>query len=87
MGRRRTLTAVLLGWALFYTRDGTDWRVVEQVESEHTCSQVRAAHVASETRTEIGSALADQPADNPLRQQAVARAERRVGPRYRCAPL
>lgn len=87
MGRTRTLAHVVLGWALFYARDGTDWRVVERLESEHTCSQVRAAHVASETRAEIGSALADQPADNPMRQQAVVRAERRVGPRYRCAPL
>ena len=81
------LAGVVLGWALLYARDGSDWRMMEQLESEHTCAQVRAAHVATDTRAEIGSALADQPADNPMRQQAVARVERRVAPRYRCAPL
>jgi hypothetical protein len=84
--RRRTRAVVLFGWALLYARHGTDWQAVERAPNEHTCEQVRAAHVAGDSRIEIGSALADQPADNPLRQQAAARAERRVAPRYRCAP-
>ena len=87
MNRRCTLAIVVLGWVLMYARDGSDWRVIERIESEYTCTQVREAHVATDTRREIGSALADQPADNPMRQQAVARAERRVAPRYRCSPL
>ena len=81
---RSTWVVAVLGWALLYARNGTDWRVIERSESEYRCSQVLEAHVAIDTRTEIGSALADQPADNPMRQQAVARTERRVAPRYRC---
>lgn len=75
---------MLLGWALLYAKRDGDWRPLEQYPSESTCLRVRSVSVANEVRGEIGSALADQPADNPIRQQAAARVERRVGERYRC---
>lgn len=85
MTARRRLGLLLLGWALLYGR-GEDWETLDEFSSQVTCLRVRAAHVDDDVRDEMGSALADQPADNPLRQQAYQRAEQRVGDRYRCAP-
>jgi hypothetical protein len=49
--------------------------------------RVREASVDRDILDEIGGALASQPADNPLRQQAYGRAARRVAARYRCRSL
>ena len=82
--RVRAAGLVLLGWALVYSRAGEDWSTVDEFASESTCMQVRSASVERETLEEIGGALAGQPADNPMRQQAYDRAVRRVASRYRC---
>ena len=81
--RRALPTLVLLGWVLLYA-DGRNWKVVDDFPYQTTCLRVLSANVDREVRDDIGSALADQPADNPIRQQAYARAERRAGERYRC---
>jgi hypothetical protein len=83
MGRRGA-RALLLAWALVYSRDGEEWEPVDEYASESTCMRVRAASVDRETLDEIGGALAGQPADNPLRLEAYGRAARRVAARYRC---
>jgi hypothetical protein len=79
--------ALLLTWALVYTRHGTDWKPVEEnLDSSQTCEQLRSARILEETTREIGSALASQPADNPMRVEAWRRAEPRVRARWRCEP-
>lgn len=83
MGVRRLLVVLVLGWALLYSRDG-DWEVLHEFPSESSCSRVRTASVEGEIQEEMGSALAGQPADNPMRQEAYRRAQRRVTGRYRC---
>lgn len=83
MNHRGRLALPLLAWFLIYGRDG-DWRPIDELNSETTCLHLRAQAVDNDIRSEIGSALADQPADNPLRRDAFRRAERRVGARYRC---
>ena len=45
---------------------------------------MRADAIDRAAVTEIGSALASQPRDNPLRQEAYRRAEAQLGNRYRC---
>jgi len=45
---------------------------------------VRADAIDRAAVAEIGSALAGQPRDNPLRQEAYRRAEAHVRNRYRC---
>jgi hypothetical protein len=65
-------------------RDG-DWKQLADYGSRSvTCEQVRESNVARDVLSEIGGALADQPTDNPIRQQAYGRAERRIRERYRC---
>jgi hypothetical protein len=82
--RRRALGVALLGWVLVHAgRDGV-WQPLGDYGDPLTCEQVRDSNVGSEARREIGSALADQPADNPIRQQAWERAARRIRERYRC---
>ena len=75
---------LLLVCALMYSRDGNDWRELDEFASDSHCMRVRSASVDGETQEEIGGALASQPVDNPLRQQAYGRASRRVAARYRC---
>jgi hypothetical protein len=84
MGHRGVRIA-LLAWALIYSRDGEDWSVLDEYTSETTCMRIRAASVDREIQDEIGSALASQSEDNPMRQQAYGRASRRVAARYRCS--
>ena len=83
--RHHAIGLLLVAWALIYSREGNDWSVVDEFGSETTCMRVRSATVDRETQDEIGSALASQPADNPMRQQAYERASRRVAGRYRCS--
>lgn len=77
-------TLALLGWVLFYSHGGREWRPVGEFPYETTCEQVLGAKVSDEAQGEIGGALAGQPADNPMRQDAFRKAERRVRDRYRC---
>jgi hypothetical protein len=80
----RGVGLLLVVWALIYSREGYGGNLVDEFASESTCLRVRAANVDHEIQNEIGSALASQPADNPMRQQAFDRASRRVAARYRC---
>lgn len=84
MKQRTGLGLVLLGWVLLHAERDGDWRVIDDYPSSLTCERVRAARIDAETRHTIGSALAEQPADNPMRQEAYRRAGRRTGERYRC---
>lgn len=83
--RRHALLAIMLAtWTLLYSRHGTEWLRLDDFPSGWACSRVRQAWIAREAAREIGSALASQPADNPLRQQAMSKALERVDARYRC---
>ena len=75
---------LLFGWVLIHAGHDGVWQPLGDFTSSVTCEQVRDSNVASEALREIGSALADQPADNPMRQQAYDRAARHVRERYRC---
>ncbi len=84
---RRLVSTIVLGWALFYSRHGDDWRRQGDFAREGNCEQVLDSRVNSETLTEVGGALAAQAPDNPMRQEAYRRAERHVRERYRCERL
>ena len=81
----RGIGILLVVWALIYSHEGYGRNIVDEFASQSTCLRVRAASVDRETQDEIGAALAKQPADNPMRQQAYDRASRRVAARYRCS--
>jgi hypothetical protein len=74
----------VLGWVLLQATGGNDWRLLDTFVSETTCERVRVLDVANDTRNAIGSALADQPVDNPMRQEAFRRVEPRMNQHYRC---
>jgi hypothetical protein len=82
--RRWTLGLLLFGWMLIHAGHDGAWDPIGDFRGSDTCERVRESDVASDTLREIGSALADQPVDNPIRQQAYERAERHVRERYRC---
>ena len=84
MTSRRRLAVLLAGWLLLYSRWGDEWRPLDEFASRGYCNHARAARVRDEALREIGGALAAQTGDNPMRQRALANAERRVRPRYRC---
>ena len=81
---RLLLRAVLLGWALLYSRHGDSWQTLGDYPTPTLCDQVRDARINGEAQGEMGGALADQAADNPMRREAYQRAARRVAERYRC---
>jgi hypothetical protein len=84
MSGHRWAVLSLLGWVLLAAgRDG-DWQARGSYPSELTCTRVMTVAVSDDVRREIGSVLADQPVDNPMRRQAWDHAERRVRQRYRC---
>jgi hypothetical protein len=83
MSLRAALGATALAWVLVHAGANGDWEPGDDFPTELTCMRVRAITVANAVTAELG-ALADQPVDNPMRQQAFARAERRIGARYRC---
>jgi hypothetical protein len=85
-GPSAALRTVLLGWALLYSRHGNDWHVIDQFDYESYCTRVLATRVDEETRAAIGGALAVQAADNPMRVDAYARAQRQVRDRFKCVP-
>ena len=85
MRRPHTVVAIALtSWTLLYSRYGTTWRPVEEFTSSSTCRRMRGAWVELEAAKEIGSVLASQPADNPLRSRAITRAREDVRGRFRC---
>lgn len=85
---RPAATALLLGWALIYSRDPSaprhEWKEIGAYATEWVCNDVREGEVDRAIAKEIGSALASQPADNPMRATAWTKAQPRVRPRYRC---
>ena len=70
--------------ALTERNPNVDWSAVERGPYDAHCGRLLAGRVNAETLDRIGTVLAAQPADNPLRQDAYRRAERHVAPRYRC---
>jgi hypothetical protein len=85
MMRRHPLLAITLTtWTLLYSRHGTEWLRLDEFASGSTCGRVRQAWITREASREIGSALASQPPENPLRQRAMSRALQRVDSRFRC---
>jgi hypothetical protein len=66
------------------SRHGSDWQQVGYADSPDQCQQIRSAMVVGEATKDMDAALATQPADNPLRAQAMAREMRSVDARYRC---
>lgn len=78
------LAIALTTWALLYSRHGTGWLQLDEFTSGSTCHRVQQAWVQREAAREVGSPLASQTADNPLRQRALDRALRKVSPRFRC---
>jgi hypothetical protein len=84
--RRLRIRVLLVGWLLLYSRWGGEWRPLDEFSSYSYCNHTRTARVHEESLQEIGGALAGQSGDNPMRQRALARAERRVRARYRCEP-
>lgn len=82
--QRRLATMVFLGWAVLYSRHGSQWQQVADTESLDRCEQVRSMLVGSEATREMDDALEMQAPDNPMRMQGFARAARRVAARYRC---
>ena len=83
--KHHAVSMLALAWALLYSPEGREWDVLDEYPTEWSCLQGRTANADREIQQQMGSALASQPADNPLRQAAYARAERRVGGRYRCS--
>ena len=83
MSRQGRKVMVLLGWALLYSRYGNDWQVMNEFAYSDICNRVMDAKVADAARGELG-ALAQQSADNPMRQEAWSRAEKHARARFRC---
>ena len=85
---RPAAALVLFGWMLLSSRDPDAppeaWQAVGSYDDKWVCDHARSAEVDRATQMEIGSALAGQPPDNPLRREAYRRAEARVRPRFRC---
>lgn len=75
---------VLAGWVLLTTASSGGWRPLGTYDQEWLCAHVRADAIDRAVQAQIGSALAAQPADNPLRQEAYRRAEPHVRGRFRC---
>jgi hypothetical protein len=82
---RLLLRTALLGWALLYSRHGDTWQMLGDYPTGAMCDQVRDARIDGEAQSEMGGALAEQSADNPMRREAYQRAARHVAERYRCS--
>ena len=72
------------GWILLMNAPSGGWRTLGTYEQEWLCAHMRADAIDRAAMAEVGSALANQPADNPIRQEAYRRAEAHVRNRYRC---
>lgn len=86
MRRHALLAITLTTWTLLYSRHGTEWRPLDEFTSGSTCGRVRRVWISHEASREIGSALASQPPDDPIRRRALTQALQRVDGRFRCAP-
>jgi len=84
MSRRLVLPGLLLGWVLLAARRDGKWQTVGDFPGSYSCNEVRAQRVADDANRQIGTALANLPGDNPMRQQAFARAADRARDQYRC---
>src|SRR2546428_6587437 len=72
---RPAAAVVLAGWVLLMGGPSGGWRPLGTYEQEWLCAHVRADAIDRAAVAEIGSALASQPRDNPLRREAYRRAE------------
>ncbi len=81
---RLARTVVLGGWILLVNAPSGGWRPLGTYGQEWLCAHMRADAIDRAAVAEMGGALASQPADNPLRQDAYRRAEAHVRNRYRC---
>ena len=81
---RPAAAVVLAGWVLLMGGPSGGWRPLGTYEQQWLCAHVRADAIDRAAVAEIGSALASQPRDNPLRQEAYRRAETHLRDRYRC---
>ena len=81
---RLAKAVVLAGWVLLMSGPSGGWRPLGTYEQEWLCAHVRSAAIDRAAVAEIGGALASQPRDNPLRQEAYRRAETHLRDRYRC---
>src|SRR2546428_5127990 len=77
---RRAPAVVLAGWVLLFNAPSRGWRPLGTYEQEWLCAHMRADAIDRAAVAEIASALASQPADNPLRQDAYRRARRTCVP-------
>jgi hypothetical protein len=85
MKRSSFALGLVAGWLLVHSAGGRDeWREVSDFGTESQCDYGRTAEVERATLEHIGSALASQPVDNPMRQDAYRRAYDRVRGQYRC---
>jgi len=81
---RPAAAVVLAGWVLLMGGPSGGWRPLGTYEQEWLCAHVRADAIDRAAVAEIGSALASQPRDDPLRREAYRRAETHLRDRYRC---
>jgi hypothetical protein len=88
MPRHALATAIAAGWLLLVSNDPDartpEWRALGSYGSESHCEQGRDAEAEQAATVRIGGALANQPADNPIRQEAFRHAYDRARARYRC---
>jgi hypothetical protein len=81
---RLAQATVLAGWVLLSSGPSGGWRPLGTYDQQWVCAHLRAAAIDRAVLAEIGSALASQPPDNPLRREAYRRAETHLLNRYRC---
>jgi hypothetical protein len=81
-------STVVAAWLLMYSDDpdarSPRWREIGRFGSKDQCESGRAGQAEGITLEHIGSALAAQPADNPLRQRARGRALEQAKRQFRC---
>src|SRR2546422_9235905 len=70
---RPAAAVVLAGWVLLMGGPSGGWRPLGTYGQEWLCAHVRADAIDRAAVAEIGSALASQPRDNPLRREAYRR--------------
>jgi hypothetical protein len=88
MLRHALATVLLASWVLMFNPEPDDrrsqWRQVGRYPTSPMCEYALAGEVRRTSEQRIGSALASQPVDNPMRQSAFSRAYDRVQTQYRC---
>jgi len=86
MTRSSLAVGLVAGWLLVYNAGGRndEWREVSDFGTESQCDYGRTAEVERATLQRIGTALASQPVENPMRQDAYRRAYEHVRGQYRC---